>query len=228
MDIPLFIFLSVIMIVFGYITGNSRSFNVWKLLLLGIALLPFVDLANMGRPQLFTMLRAFLLGYLLPYADMLKGVGEGLSNVINALRYRSAYDDIRRKEEEVEALRRHYEQAQREAIKLNKTTKENVDDINPSNIGSANRNNRINPLLVATSRKSGSPHLGQIISDNARVIIPIKSKLVHVTNRQEAVIYVPLGLILMATTVTRILKKPSCGKHQNTIKTSTVVKATPI
>lgn len=115
MDISLFIFLSVAMIVFGYIAGNSRSFNIWKLLLLGMILVPFIDAANMGRPQLFTMLVAFLVGYFLPYAHMLDGLGDSLSDLINAVRYRDAYEDIRRKEEEVEELRRKYEQAEREA-----------------------------------------------------------------------------------------------------------------
>jgi len=103
------------MIVFGYIASNSRSFNVWKLLLLGMILVPFISAANMGRPQLFTMLGAFLVGYLLPYAHILDGLGESLSHLINAVRYRDAYEDIKRKEEEVEELRRKYEQAEREA-----------------------------------------------------------------------------------------------------------------
>jgi len=114
MDISLFIFLSVVMIVFGYIAGNSRSFNIWKLLLLGMILVPFINAANMGRPQLFTMLGAFIAGYFLPYSHMLEGLGSSLSDLINALRYRDAYEDIRRKEEEVEELRRKYEQAQQE------------------------------------------------------------------------------------------------------------------
>ncbi|MCU7880014.1 MAG: DnaJ domain-containing protein [Candidatus Thiodiazotropha sp. (ex Lucinoma aequizonata)] len=46
---------------------------------------------------------------------MLDGFGESLSDLINSVRYRDAYEDIRRKEEEVEELRRKYEQAEREA-----------------------------------------------------------------------------------------------------------------
>jgi DNA mismatch repair ATPase MutL len=117
LDISTFIFLSVILVGFGYAAGNAQSFNIWKLLLLGLFIVPFISAFNLSKPHLFTMLGAFLFGYFLPYVHVLQFIGDGLSNLINAIRYRSAYDDIRRKEEEVERLRRKYEEAQREANK---------------------------------------------------------------------------------------------------------------
>lgn len=117
LDISVFIFLSVILIGFGYVAGNARYFNIWKLLLLGIILLPFIHTFNMGKPHLLTMLGAFLFGYFLPYANNLGFIGEGLSDFINAIRYRDAYDDIKQKEAEVEELRKKYQQSQKETNK---------------------------------------------------------------------------------------------------------------
>ena len=113
LDIPAFIFISVVLIGFGYVAGNAKNFNIWKLLLLGLFLIPFISTFNLSKPHLLTMLGAFLLGYFLPYAHTLNFIGKGLSDFINAIRYRSAYEDIRRKEAEVEELRRQYEQARK-------------------------------------------------------------------------------------------------------------------
>ncbi|MCW8830972.1 MAG: J domain-containing protein [Gammaproteobacteria bacterium] len=114
MDFSAFIFLSVMMVAFGYIAGNSKNFNFAKMALLGLFLIPFITEFNYGKAQLLTMLVAFIIGYLLPYAHILEGLGDSISDAINALRYRDAYEDIRRKEAEVEEMRRQYEQTQRE------------------------------------------------------------------------------------------------------------------
>ena len=65
----------------------------------------------MGKYHAIVVLISFMLGFLLPYADSLNFISNGLSDFINAIRYRDAYDDIRRKEAEVDELRRKYEQA---------------------------------------------------------------------------------------------------------------------
>ena len=117
MDISAFIFLAVVMLAFGYIAGNARSFNFWKLALLGLVLLLFVTSFNFDKAHLLTMLGAFLVGYLLPFGHFLEGIGEALSDTINAIRYRDAYEDIRRKEAEVEELRRKYEGTRRRRSK---------------------------------------------------------------------------------------------------------------
>lgn len=103
------------MVAFGYVAGNSKSFNFWKLALLVLFVIPFISEFNFSKAHLLTMLGAFLIGYWLPFAYMLEGLGEAISDLINALRYRDAYEEIRRKEEEVEELRRKYEQAQKES-----------------------------------------------------------------------------------------------------------------
>ncbi len=115
MDLSSFIFLSVVMVSFGYIAGNAKSFNFWKFLLLGLILFPFITQFDYGKAHLFTMIGSFLVGYLLPYGHMLEGLGESISDTINAVRYKDAYEDIKRKEEEVEELRRRYEEAQRQS-----------------------------------------------------------------------------------------------------------------
>lgn len=113
MDFSVFMFLAVSMVTFGYIAGNSHSFNFWKTAMLSIFLIPFVVQFNLGKPHLITMLVAFLFGYILPYAHLLEGFRDAISDFINAIRYKDAYEEIKRKEEEVEELRRQYEKAQR-------------------------------------------------------------------------------------------------------------------
>lgn len=115
LELSTFIFLSVILIGFGYVAGNSQNFNIYKLLLLGIVLVPLISVFNLSKAHLLTMSGAFLFGYLLPYANILQFIGDELSNLINAIRYRSAYEDIKRQQDEVEELRRQYEQARQEA-----------------------------------------------------------------------------------------------------------------
>ncbi len=114
MELSTFIFLSVMMVAFGYIAGNAKSFNFTKMAFLGLILIPFITEFNYTKVHLLTMLVAFIVGYFLPYAYMLDGLGESISDLINALRYRDAYEDIKRKEEEVEELRRKYEQARQQ------------------------------------------------------------------------------------------------------------------
>lgn len=101
------------MVTFGYIAGNSPNFNFWKTAMLSIFLIPFVVQFNLGKAHLITMLVAFIFGYILPYAHLLEGLRDSFSDFINAIRYKDAYEEIKRKEEEVEELRRQYEEAQR-------------------------------------------------------------------------------------------------------------------
>ena len=115
MDFSIFIFLSVLMVAIGYIASNSRDFNFWKIALLGLILIPLFEQFGFSKPHLATIVAAFVVGYLLPHAHALEGFSDAISNLINAIRYKDAYDDIRRKEAEVEELRRQYEQARREA-----------------------------------------------------------------------------------------------------------------
>ena len=115
MNFSVFIFLSVMSLAFGYIAGNTQKLGFWKIVLLCLLLIPFAVELNWGKAHLLTMLITFIIGYLLPHARGLEGLGEALSRVINSFRYKDAYEEIKRKEAEVEALRRQYEQAQREA-----------------------------------------------------------------------------------------------------------------
>lgn len=115
MDFSVFIFLSVLMVAIGYIASNSRDFNFWHIALLGLILIPLFDQFGFSKPHLVTMVVAFIVGYLLPYAHVLEGLSDAISNAINAIRYKDIYEDIKRKEAEVEELRRQYEQAKREA-----------------------------------------------------------------------------------------------------------------
>ena len=115
MDFSIFIFLSVLMVAIGYIASNSRDLNFWKIALLGLILIPVFEQFSFSKPHLITIVIAFIVGYLLPHARALEGISQAISDAINAIRYKDAYEDIKRKEAEVEELRRQYEQAKREA-----------------------------------------------------------------------------------------------------------------
>ncbi len=113
-DFSVFIFISVILVAVGYAVGNTRSFSLWKLFLVLACMIPFVIEFNIGRGHLIFMFVSFMTGLLLPYAHLLEGFSESISDAINAIRYKDAYEHIRRKEAEVEELRRKYSQDQRE------------------------------------------------------------------------------------------------------------------
>ncbi len=106
-----FIFISVMALALGYAVSNTQSFNFWKLLFFVLFLLPVILIFGMGKYHAIVVLVFFAIGFLLPYADSLSFIGNGLSDFINAIRYRDAYEDIKRKEAEVEELRKKYEQA---------------------------------------------------------------------------------------------------------------------
>lgn len=99
----------------GYIAQNVRQFNFWKFLILLILIMVFFNSFGFSKEHLITMFVAFFIGYLLPHASVLRGMGEHLSEFINAIRYKDAWEDIKRKEAEVEELRKKYEQARAEA-----------------------------------------------------------------------------------------------------------------
>lgn len=115
MDISGFIFISVFMMTFGYIVGNARNITFWKFLPLAIVLIPFVHDFNLSKTHLMVVAVSFVIGYLLPYAYLLEGFIDHLSDAINTLRYKDAYEDIKRKEEEVEQMRREYQRAKQDA-----------------------------------------------------------------------------------------------------------------
>lgn len=111
MDISVFIFISIMALAFGYAVSNTQNFNFWKLLFFALFLLPIIVIFGMGKYHAIVVLISFMIGFVLPYAHSLKFIGNGLSDFINAIRYKDAYDDIKRKEAEVDELRRKYEQA---------------------------------------------------------------------------------------------------------------------
>lgn len=107
------VFLSVILVAFGYAVGNSKNFSIWKFALVLFFMIPFVVQFNYGKAHFAIMFISFMVGILLPHANLLAGFFETISNAINSIRYKDAYADIKRKEKEVEELRRKYEQDRR-------------------------------------------------------------------------------------------------------------------
>lgn len=116
-DLPLLIFLASVMIAFGYVAGNAKSFNVWKFAILALVLKLFFDAFELTGIHMVTAVSGFLVGYLLPYAHLLEGLRDTLSEAINSVRYKSAYEDIRRKEEEIEELRKQWERQRENEFK---------------------------------------------------------------------------------------------------------------
>lgn len=115
MSFSAFVFLAILMFSLGYIAQNVRQFNFWKFLILFFLIMVFFNSFGFSKEHLITMFVAFFMGYLLPHASVLRGIGEHLSDFINAIRYKDAWEDIKRKEAEVEELREKYKQARAEA-----------------------------------------------------------------------------------------------------------------
>lgn len=85
--------------------GWTRGFNVWKYLILAyFGVLIFRPLEGLD----LLIGTVFLLGAASMYLDLLRGIfswSGGITDVLSALRFRSAYEDIRRLEREIEALK---------------------------------------------------------------------------------------------------------------------------
>ena len=91
---------------FGRVFGRwTRSFNVWKYLALGyFGILIFRPLEELG----IIFGGVFILGAASMYLDLFRGIfswAGGITDVLSALRSRSAYEEIRRLEREIEALK---------------------------------------------------------------------------------------------------------------------------
>ena len=103
---PAVVIVLAITFYFGRVFGGwTRSFNVWKYLALGyFGILIFRPLEDVG----IVFGGMFILGAASMYLDLFRGIfswAGGLGDVFSALRSRSAYEDIRRLEREIEALK---------------------------------------------------------------------------------------------------------------------------
>ena len=103
---PALVIVLAITFYFGRVFGRwTRGFNVWKYLALGyFGILIFRPLEDVG----IVFGGMFILGAASMYLDLFRGIfswAGGLGDVFSALRSRSAYEDIRRLEREIEALK---------------------------------------------------------------------------------------------------------------------------
>lgn len=110
------IFVGVMLFAFGFAVGNARKLDAGKIIVLMIVLAMIISQFAKNDSYTAVMMVGFVAGFLLPYLPDMGGIGERLSEIINQVRYRDAYEDIKRKEEEVEALR---EELQRERQRQN-------------------------------------------------------------------------------------------------------------
>ncbi len=111
MSFSVLVFLFVLMFSFGFIVQRTRALGFWQFIVIAFLLIVFLTIFGFTKNHLLVMFLSFFVGYLLPYASVLRGVGEAISNLINSIRYRDAYAEIKRKEAEIEELRRQYEDA---------------------------------------------------------------------------------------------------------------------
>jgi len=114
MDFSSMVFLGILAFSFGFMVGNARNFGFWKFVLMLIFVGAFANSNFISDTNLIFLVVTFLLGVFAPHLHLLSGISHILSNIINAFRYRDAYADIKRREEEVEELRRQYERQQSE------------------------------------------------------------------------------------------------------------------
>ena len=103
---PAVVIILAVVFYFGRVFGRwTRSFNVWKYLALGyFGILIFRPLEEVG----IVFGGVFILGAASMYLDLFRGIfswAGGITDVFSALRSRSAYEDIRRLEREIEALK---------------------------------------------------------------------------------------------------------------------------
>lgn len=103
---PTFLFLLVVLFFFGKLVGwMTRNINVWKFLAVAyFGIFLFRPLQEAG----LIIGGVFILGVASMYMDLFRGVfgwAGGFGDVVSAFRSRSAYEDIRRLEREIEALK---------------------------------------------------------------------------------------------------------------------------
>ncbi|CAC9624078.1 hypothetical protein [uncultured Gammaproteobacteria bacterium] len=112
------VFISILMIFFGYIIGNTRKFNIFSIAFIGLLVLMFMKQFNYSQTHLIIIAVAFAFGYFLPHLHVLSFIGDSLSDFINGIRYRDNYRNIKlaqerlqEQAEELEKLRQAFEKA---------------------------------------------------------------------------------------------------------------------
>jgi hypothetical protein len=103
---PTFLFLLVVLFFLGRLAGwMTRNINVWKFLALAyFGFFLFRPLQDAG----LIIGGVFILGVASMYMDLFRGIfgwAGGFGDVVSAFRFRGAYEDIRRLEREIEALK---------------------------------------------------------------------------------------------------------------------------
>lgn len=103
---PTFLFLLVVLFFLGKLVGwMTRNINVWKFLAVAyFGIFLFRPLQEAG----LIIGGVFILGVASMYMDLFRGIfgwAGGFGDVVSAFRSRSAYEDIRRLEREIEALK---------------------------------------------------------------------------------------------------------------------------
>jgi len=109
MDFSSMVFLGILAFSFGFIVGNANNFGFFKFLLMLIFIVAFAGSDLLSDTNLIFLVATFLSGAFAPHIHLMSGITDVLSDVVNTFRYRDAYADIKRREEEVEELRRQYE-----------------------------------------------------------------------------------------------------------------------
>ncbi len=112
------VFISILMIFFGYIIGNTRKFNIFSIVFVGMLVLMFMGQFNHSQAHLIIIAVAFAFGYFLPHLHILSFIGNSLSDFVNGIRYRDNYRNIelaqerlQEQAEELEKLRQAFEKA---------------------------------------------------------------------------------------------------------------------
>lgn len=207
LDFSAFIFLSAVMVAFGYMAGNAENFNKWKFALLALILVPFFIEFNLGKAHLITMLVAFGIGFFLPYAWMLEDFRDAISDAINSIRYRDAYEDIKRREAEV---RSYAENMKRSGVKLSVSSRNgNANDgrrkLNSSASVSVKKNKNKgaskNPVSSIPAKDRSKAK-----SDNSAVLI--QAGKARSAPTCKPLVLIPMGIIALGISRKPIAKWP--------------------
>ncbi|SET71330.1 DnaJ domain-containing protein [Thalassotalea agarivorans] len=112
-SISTLVYITIFPFAIGYVIAESRNMNFWKLLPAAFVLYLFFGEAK--QTSMIISGVAFAIGYAIPHASIFAGITNSISIFIDKIRYKSEFDDLKRKQREAEEAKAHYERARDQA-----------------------------------------------------------------------------------------------------------------
>lgn len=106
------VFITIFPFVIGYTISEAKNINFWKLLPAVFVLYLFFGEAKQASMLISGV--AFSIGYALPHVSIFAGIANSVSIFIDKVRYKSEFDELKRKQKEAEDAKAQYERAHEE------------------------------------------------------------------------------------------------------------------